>query len=85
MFKKIISLLCCVAPMGVMAADVSGDVISTGSTEWQTAWEVANLGGSLVVSQGTRIEDTEVIVGGYGINFAGNLVVGQSAGDATAG
>ena len=71
--------------MGVMAADVSGDVISTGSTEWQTAWEVANLGGSLVVSQGTRIEDTEVIVGGYGINFAGNLVVGQSAGDATAG
>lgn len=85
MFKKIISLLCCVAPIGVMAADVSGDVISTGSTEWQDAWEVANSGGSLVVSQGTGIEDTEVIVDDYGINFTGNLVVGQSAGDATAG
>ena len=85
MFKKIISLLCCVAPVGAMAVDVSGDVISTGGADWQAAWDTLSTGGNIIVTQGNSIDDTSDVGANYGLNFTNNLVVGQSATSGTSG
>ena len=71
--------------MGVMAADVSGGVISTGGADWQAAWDTLSTGGNIIVTQGDSIDDTSDVGSDYGLNFANNLVVGQSATSGTSG
>ena len=71
--------------MGVMAADVSGDVISTSGADWQTAWDTLSKGGNIIVTQGNSIDDTSDVGADYGLNFTNNLVVGQSATSGTSG
>lgn len=81
MLKKIISLLCCIVPMGAVAETVRFDVddVSTNGTiytdldEWQSA---INDNDTIIIAQGSVIGDTGLKP--RGVDVAGSMIVGQT-------
>ena len=85
MFKKIISLLCCAVPMGVMAEPVvfDGTDVSTNGTiytnlsKWQDAINADN---TIVIKQGGVIGDADVdATNPKGLEITGSMIVGQAS------
>ena len=85
MIKKIISLLCCIAPIGVMAEPVlfEGTDVSTNGkiytnlSKWQDAINADN---TIVIKQGTVISDADVdATNPKGVEITGSMIVGQAS------
>ena len=85
MIKKIISLLCCIAPIGVMAEPVlfEGTDVSTNGkiytnlSKWQDAINADN---TIVIKQGAVISDADVdATNPKGVEITGSMIVGQAS------
>ncbi|MBP3544688.1 MAG: hypothetical protein J6J82_00045 [Alphaproteobacteria bacterium] len=86
MFKKIISLLCCIVPMGAVAEPVvfEGADVSTNGTvytnlpKWQSAITDND---TIVIKQGDTIGDTNIVAAEnpIGVEIAGSMIVGQTS------
>ena len=86
MFKKLISLICCLLPVGAGAAVVPFDegdwditlgvgVIDATSSKWQQAMKTD--GNSIRINKGNSINDVLINATDYGVNFANGMYVGQ--------